>query len=144
MDDIVLLKLRYSGIQAPQFQRLIHAYLTFYHFQRMIYLIYYRRQKLKMVRRHSCTIQTISEDYILTSLYDASVKFITINSQCYSTLLKEIYDFPPILFYRGDISLLNSNTTLAVVGSRKATSYSYKALDFYLANLIVASRLFQV
>ena len=25
---------------------------------------------------------------------------------------------------------LNSNTTLAVVGSRKATSYSYKALDF--------------
>ena len=32
MDDIVLLKLRYSGIQAPQFQRLIHAYPNFLSF----------------------------------------------------------------------------------------------------------------
>ena len=131
VDDIVLLKLRYSGIQAPQFQRLIHAYPNFLSFSEDDLLNLLSKTEIKKwFGDTAAQYKRISEDYILTSLYDASVKFITINSQCYSTLLKEIYDFPPILFYRGDISLLNSNTTLAVVGSRKATSYSYKALDF--------------
>lgn len=40
----------------------------------------------------------------------------------YPTLLREITNPPPLLYYQGDISL-GSSTSVAVVGSRKATPY---------------------
>lgn len=58
MDDIVLLKLRYSGIQAPQFQRLIHAYPNFLSFSEDDLLNLLSKTEIKNGSRHSCTIQT--------------------------------------------------------------------------------------
>ncbi|MAF14245.1 MAG: DNA-protecting protein DprA [Parcubacteria group bacterium] len=57
-----------------------------------------------------------------TKVEKNKVKIITILDQGYPKLLKEIYSPPPLLYYRGNLNL-NNDFTLAVVGSRKITSY---------------------
>jgi DNA processing protein len=39
----------------------------------------------------------------------------------YSQLLLQIHDFPPILSYKGNISLLNAEKTIAIVGARNSS-----------------------
>lgn len=51
-----------------------------------------------------------------------NISYVTINSINYPKGLKEIDDSPYVLFYKGDISLLNYNM-VAIVGSRKNTTY---------------------
>ncbi len=51
-----------------------------------------------------------------------NINFCTIQDKNYPTLLKEIHDPPPILYYKGNINCL-SNFSLSVVGSRKFTGY---------------------
>jgi len=46
---------------------------------------------------------------------------VTYKSSEYSKLLLEISDFPPILSYKGNIELLKSNKSIAIVGARNAS-----------------------
>ena len=41
------------------------------------------------------------------------------NDLCYPKELKKIKDSPPILYYKGDIGILNQQKNIAVIGSRK-------------------------
>ena len=50
-------------------------------------------------------------------------KTLTILDKDYPEYLKELYQPPLVLFYYGDISLLDNPQTLAVVGSRKINEY---------------------
>ncbi|GAB6137667.1 DNA-processing protein DprA [Halanaerobaculum tunisiense] len=58
----------------------------------------------------------------LQQLEKFQVKVVTLNDTCYPKLLKEIYDPPPVLYYKGDISSL-LKPCIAIVGSRDCTSY---------------------
>lgn len=71
---------------------------------------------------------------INTQLRVNGVSCITIDDALYPALLKEIHDPPYILFYRGDITLLQV-PSLSIVGSRKCTSYTRIALQHLLADL---------
>ncbi|SCJ48287.1 DNA protecting protein DprA [uncultured Clostridium sp.] len=51
-----------------------------------------------------------------------NINYVTINSEYYPESLKEIDDAPYVLFYKGDIALLNYNM-VAIVGSRKNSTY---------------------
>ena len=59
------------------------------------------------------------------------MKYISIYDAAYPRLLKEIYDPPFILFYKGNIELLQHTHFLGVVGSRQSTAYTAHALSFY-------------
>lgn len=61
-------------------------------------------------------------------------QFITIKDDVYPKWLKEIYNPPPFLFYRGDIHLM-SQPCLAIIGSRQPIDYSYYALEMLLPKL---------
>ncbi len=54
----------------------------------------------------------------------------------YPAILKEIYQPPWALFAKGDLSLLNKEPKLAVVGSRQATQYGKRAIRLLLPHLI--------
>lgn len=60
-------------------------------------------------------------------------KYITIIDDVYPTLLKESYQPPLILFYEGNINLLNI-PLVAMVGARKSTNYSKQILDEIIPN----------
>lgn len=59
-------------------------------------------------------------------LADLGLQAVTLVQESYPFLLKQIYDPPAILYYRGDINVLNG-TCVAMVGSRKATEYGKTA-----------------
>lgn len=76
----------------------------------------------------------LSKGILIKELDKRDVCYITIEDKDYPALLREIYDPPYILYYRGDISLLDSQV-LGIVGSRKATSYSRNVLLNILPDL---------
>ncbi len=56
------------------------------------------------------------------------VKLITLWDTTYPELLKQIYDPPIVLFCRGDIELLNSQS-IGIVGTRTPTSYGKEVAE---------------
>jgi len=65
------------------------------------------------------------------------IEIFTINSAVYPPQLKEIPSAPAVLYGRGDLEIL-SNKSLAVVGSRKFTTYGERATQSLCRDLIRA------
>jgi len=65
-----------------------------------------------------------------------NIAVITILDKEYPSLLKEIYQPPWALFAKGDLSLLEKDPKLAVVGSRQATQYGKNAIRVIFPGLI--------
>lgn len=76
-------------------------------------------------------------NYHKLRLKKEDIKLLTANDKRYPQSLKEIYDAPPFLFYKGDINILENNYELiiAVVGSRKNTSLAQKTIDSIIGPL---------
>ena len=53
------------------------------------------------------------------------LKLVTLKDKCYPNLLKEIYDAPTVLYYKGDLKALNK-PSLAIVGTRECSNYAKK------------------
>lgn len=62
--------------------------------------------------------------------------FLTILDKRYPSQLQEIYSPPVVLFYQGDLDLLDSKKLLGVVGARQCSSYALQALTQLLPNVI--------
>jgi DNA processing protein len=62
---------------------------------------------------------------------------ITLADSDYPSLLRQIYDPPAILFYRGDLAVLDK-PCIALVGARKATEYGKSAARKLAAELVRA------
>ena len=73
----------------------------------------YERLKSTTISQGTALFQFINKN---------NINYLTINSEYYPESLKEIDDAPYVLFYKGDISLLNYNM-VAIVGSRKNSTY---------------------
>lgn len=112
-----LLLLSYAGVTSKEYLRLINnAELT---------------PKLQEKLRRAKQLNRAS---ILADLNSKNISYMTHTHALYPPLLKEIYDFPYILYYRGNPALLKHNM-LGVVGSRKSTSYTRNALEALLPSL---------
>ena len=64
-----------------------------------------------------------------------SIGFLTFEDENYPQMLKEIYNPPAVLYYKGDLNRINFDKTLAVVGSRKSSTYAKDALKLILSGL---------
>jgi len=74
---------------------------------------------------------------ILNNLNQENISYISWNDDTYPNSLKEISSPPPIIFYQGNVALLNnSQPKLAIVGSRKNTPYAKKIITDFMPNLI--------
>ena len=76
----------------------------------------------------------ISLDTEMEKLDRLGIKVITHNDPDYPARLKEIYDYPPLLYIRGSI-LPEDEWCLAVVGTRKATAYGKQVTEELAADL---------
>ncbi|MFA6526144.1 MAG: DNA-processing protein DprA [Candidatus Buchananbacteria bacterium] len=70
----------------------------------------------------------INPDEELENLEKSGIKAITIRDNDYPINLKELFDAPAIIYYRGNINSLN-RPCLAVVGARKHTAYGQAAAE---------------
>ncbi len=76
----------------------------------------------------------INPDKELEKLKKYGIKILIATDKKYPRLLKEIYDFPQILYYLGDTSAF-SKFSLAIVGSRKYTSYGKENVEYFSREL---------
>ena len=70
----------------------------------------------------------IDVDKTFEEVVNRGIKFLTFDDDNYPQMLRNIENPPSVLYYKGDLFSCNLNKTLAVVGSRKATSYAKEAL----------------
>ena len=92
--------------------------------------LFYAHYKKDLIQKQT----TKTKDYLLKKYHDFNadeqrnlmtekkIQYCVITDPDYPELLKEIPYPPPILFYKGDISVLNT-PCLAIVGPRKASAY---------------------
>ncbi len=73
----------------------------------------------------------------LKKIKNRNYKAITILDDDYPFELKSIYMPPFVLFYKGDISLINGKNKLAVIGSRKPSEYGINATKKILDELFL-------
>ncbi|MFJ7929429.1 DNA-processing protein DprA [Peribacillus sp. NPDC096448] len=67
---------------------------------------------------------------------DSQIHCLTVFDDEYPFLLKQIFDPPWVLYFKGDKKLLTRKNTLGVVGTRKPTSYGLEALKTILLPLV--------
>ncbi|WP_367110697.1 DNA-processing protein DprA [uncultured Psychrobacter sp.] len=78
------------------------------------------------LKRHEQPEQTTASiDNIEQALTQGSYSLLFANQPDYPTQLLQIYDPPPVLFYRGDSARLHQ-AQIAMVGSRKPTAHAQK------------------
>ncbi len=81
--------------------------------------------------------QNINPDAEMERLAQENIKILIIDDPLYSKLLKETYDAPPLLYYKGNLNN-QTNFCLAVVGSRKYTTYGQQTTQFLINKLAQA------
>jgi DNA processing protein len=77
----------------------------------------------------------ISLDDEMEKLERYKVKVFTCEDSSYPSRLKEIYDYPPVLYIRGKL-LPKDDAYLAVVGTRKPTTYGRQVTEEIVADLV--------
>lgn len=63
------------------------------------------------------------------------INYLTFEDERYPEMLKHISNPPVVLYYKGDLFSCNLEKTLAVVGSRRASSYAKEALTKIISEL---------
>ncbi|MFF2457463.1 DNA-processing protein DprA [Peribacillus simplex] len=89
--------------------------------------------KLNLFLKDLHSLNTIDK---LKNYEDSQIHCLTIFDDEYPFLLKQIFDPPWVLYYKGDKKLLTRKNTLGVVGTRKPTSYGLEALKSILLPLV--------
>lgn len=118
-------KLLDSGIDPSWFNRSVKEWETHFPYLRNTQVL---RLKTTLTEER---IQTLERE-----LHKLDIHYLTYVDEQYPTLLKEIYDPPWVLFYRGNIRLLNSTPFLSIVGSRKTSVYGRKVTEQFTAQLV--------
>jgi len=137
MNDFILLKMRWIGYTTQHIHHLLNVFPKFFNVNEHVqFEMINEWESLYLKKKRFTQLKEISYDYIQTQLSRYQVNYVSSFSSQYPSLLKTIYDYPFILFYRGNIHLLSSTYTLGVVGSREATHYSKCALDYLFPHFI--------
>ena len=78
----------------------------------------------------------VDPDKAFEAVQSRGINYLTFDNDRYPQMLRNIYDAPAVLYYKGDLFDCNLDRTLAVVGSRRATSYAKDALSKIISELI--------
>lgn len=83
-------------------------------------------------------------DRILSDCEQKGISVVTYGEAAYPKRLRLIYGPPMVLYYAGSLSDLDEPVTIAVVGTRKATEYTYQATyrlsrDMASAGVVIVS-----
>lgn len=73
----------------------------------------------------------------MESIQTSGIKWLTIYDETYPRLLSQIYDPPIVLYYKGQIDVLNTKS-IAVVGTRKMTGYGKAVTESFVRELASA------
>lgn len=76
--------------------------------------------------RGADSITLSSAERVMELCEKQNIKIVTADEEAFPSRLREIYNPPTVLFYKGDISGINDRLNIGVVGTRKPSDYSRK------------------
>lgn len=79
--------------------------------------------------------KTLDPEDLAQSIIKVGIKWLTIFDENYPKLLKEIYDPPVVLYYKGEI-LKDDENAIGVVGTRKMTGYGKAVTKQFVEDLV--------
>lgn len=101
---------------------------------------YNARKKLFESVKKPCELYSdfSKADEIICKCEKHNIGIITILDEDYPQKLKNIYDPPFVLYYKGNKSLMNRKNILAVVGTRRVSSYGKNILENFVPKFVEA------
>ncbi|WJP98676.1 DNA-processing protein DprA [Macrococcus bovicus] len=132
MNDLIL-KLIYAGFTTKQLHQYYRQFGCF-DFVSEKYEMLLREGKDERLSSKLRALRTLDSGQIRQKLSRDRIQTVFYNEPDYPALLKEIYDFPFVLFYRGDIKLAQQQA-LAIVGGRERTDYTKQVLKRMMPEL---------
>ncbi len=90
----------------------------------------------KNIRAKCKMISDAAVENVLEMSEKFHTKLLTFRDPGYPKYLANSVNHPPLLFYRGDVSLLQRETLLTIVGTRNPSDYSVRAEKILLGELI--------
>lgn len=136
-EEQLILRLIASGFTTQQLHKIKQNFNTFDIPYKRVFPILNNllnrdnKLNLKIQRFNSLSIEEIH--HALSSRFITPVFY---NSDQFPFLLKQIYDFPFVIFCKGDISILSRKYFLAIVGSRNRTDYTSEVIDQFMPQLV--------
>jgi len=79
--------------------------------------------------------EKVNPDFVLEEVLKRNISFLTLEDEEYPYLLKNISNPPAVIYIKGDLKLCNLEKTLAVVGSRRASTNAKDVLNKILTEL---------
>ena len=103
---------------------------------------YEKMKKLSRKKKASfaCFLRELDVSKEMARYQKQGISWLYLYDEGYPERLAEIYCPPILLFYCGDVSILNKHFFLGVVGSRLATAYGLKVVDDIVPNIIHQSK----
>ena len=89
----------------------------------------------KLIRKFEEQKTEINIKGYLEKLKSNKVSFIALCDKDYPRLLKEIENPPIVLYVKGNLSLVNFDKTIAIVGTRKITNYGREVTEIFSSDL---------
>ncbi|MBI2011604.1 DNA-protecting protein DprA [Candidatus Daviesbacteria bacterium] len=83
------------------------------------------------------TRKSLIPEQFLEKVIEKDIKILTIFDENYPKLLKQIYDPPIVLYYKGNF-IFDEEKTIAVVGTRKVSSYGKLVTEKFTRELVEA------
>ncbi len=100
-----------------------------------------QRQRFNLSDAQKRAVCSMSMDKVKAVLKNCENKNISVTyfgDSLYPSSLKSIYNPPAVLFYQGNIGILEEYPTLTVVGTRKPTEYSVRVTNWICSELAKA------
>ena len=91
--------------------------------------------EIKIPRNFLAKLKELNPDKIYDEVCSSGFEYITIQSENYPRLLKEIQDYPCVIFYKGKYSPEIFENTLAIVGSRRASENAKSSLKRIMSGM---------
>lgn len=104
-----------------------------YSIEKLRYLLNLTSQKASQLKRHLSESSSTPFEQIYASHGIIAIPFMHPN---YPKVLRIMIDPPAVLYVQGDVKLLNSTMKVAIIGARKASFYSERALSYIVPPLV--------
>ena len=92
-------------------------------------------------RQAARTVKLSEARALIAKWAEKGVQTVGFGDELYPKRLKWIPDPPPVLYARGDITVLGSQTAIAIVGTRTPCEYSVSAMNIICSQLVEAGAL---
>lgn len=86
-------------------------------------------------KRAVCSTSLEKVQSVLENCEKKNISVTYFGDEAYPSSLRTIYNPPAVLFYQGDISILEEYPTITVVGTRKPTDYSVRVTNWICSEL---------